>query len=122
VVLIPLFAQWGWTVQRQAACALGDKQRGRIDLLVFDHADAQPITLVESKRAIRSAYELQQAVAQAQGYARSLGLPSFLIADPQGIRVYRCDDAQAVCVRQFTSLDVHHSPEQLRRTILHICH
>ncbi|NJM07380.1 thioredoxin family protein [Candidatus Gracilibacteria bacterium] len=52
VVLIPLFAQWGWTVQRQAACALGAKQRGRIDLLVFDHADAPPITLVESKRTI----------------------------------------------------------------------
>lgn len=81
VVLIPLFAQWGWTVQRQAACALGANQRGRIDLLVFDRVDAQPITLVESKRAIRSTYELQQAVAQAQAYARSLGLPSFMV-DP----------------------------------------
>jgi hypothetical protein len=118
VMLIPLFAQWGWTVQRQAACALGDKQRGRIDLLVFDNADAPPITLVESKRAIRSAYELQQAVAQAQAYARSFELPSFLIAAPQGIWVYRCDGAQAVCVRQLNSLELHHSPEQLHQLLL----
>jgi thioredoxin 1 len=120
VVLIPLFAQWGWAVQRQTPCALGANQRGRIDLLVFDHPDAPPITLVESKRAIRSAYELQQAVAQAQAYAHSLGLPSFLIADPQGIRVYRCDGAQAVCVRRFTSLGVHHAPASLRQAILSV--
>jgi thioredoxin 1 len=111
VVLIPLFAQWGWTVQRQAACTIGANQRGRIDLLVFDPADAPPITLVESKRAIRSAYELQQAVSQAHAYARSLALPAFLIAAPQGIWVYRCDGAQAVCVRQFTSLEIYESPE-----------
>jgi hypothetical protein len=120
VVLIPLFAQWGWTVQRQAACTLGANQRGRIDLLVFDHPDAPPITLVESKRVIRGAYELQQAVTQAQAYARSLGLPSFLIAAPQGIWVYRCDGAQAVCVRQFTSLELHQSPAQMQQLLFHV--
>jgi thioredoxin 1 len=120
VVLIPLFAAWGWTVQRQAACVMGDGQRGRIDLLVFEHADAPPITLVESKRAIRSAYELQQAVTQAHAYAGSLGLSAFLIAAPQGIWMYRCDRAQAVCVRRFTSLDVHYSPEHLRQALLRV--
>lgn len=120
VVLMPLFAQWGWTVQRQAACALGANQRGRIDLLVFERTDAPPITLVESKRAIRSTYELQRAVAQAQAYAHSLGLASLLIAAPQGVWVYRCNGAHATCVRELSSLALHHAPESLRQEILRV--
>jgi thioredoxin 1 len=120
VVLLPLFTQWGWTVQRQAACVIGNNRRGRIDLLVFAQPDAPPITLVEGKRAVRSAYELQQVVNQAGAYAHSLELPSFIIAAPQGIWVYRCNGARSVCVRQFTSLEIHESPEQMQRLLLQV--
>lgn len=57
VVLIPLLARWGYTVQRQVGCVLagrGTLQRGRIDLLVYADPATPPLTLIESKRAIRS--------------------------------------------------------------------
>lgn len=122
-VLIPLAEGWGCTVQRQAPCALdgrGPAQRGRIDLLVLDSLGAGPLSLIESKRQIRTAQELQQAAAQAEGYARSLGLPSFVVAAPRGLWVYRRDGARSVCARHITSLELHEAPARPHRLLLQL--
>src|SRR4029079_4327482 len=47
VVVAPLLAAWGFTYVRQAPCP--KPARGRIDILVYDPPDAQPLTLFENK-------------------------------------------------------------------------
>lgn len=119
-VMIPLLQAWGFTVQRQVSCALAGRpaaQRGRIDLLVCD-PQARPLTLVESKRQIGGAHELGRAAAQASAYAQSLALPSFLVAAPRGLWIYRRDEAGATCVAHHTSLELHQAPEGARQRIL----
>jgi thiol-disulfide isomerase/thioredoxin len=119
--LIPLFEGWGLSVERQAACPLPGKnraQRGRVDLLVYEHPDRPPLTLVESKRQIQSEEELLQAARQAAGYARSLAPPSFIVAAPRGLWVYQNVGERSRCVRRVTSLELHQAPELLLQLLL----
>lgn len=122
-VLLPLISQWGFTAQRQVPCLIAGgrpQQRGRIDLLVAAGPHGRPITLIESKRQIRGAADLEQAAAQASAYAQSLALPSFVVAAPRGMWVYHTRAARAACVRHFTSLDLHQAPEQPRLVLLQL--
>jgi thioredoxin 1 len=121
VVLIPLLARWGYTVQRQVGCVLagrGTPQRGRIDLLVYADPATPPLTLIESKRAIRSNHDLQLAVRQAVGYAHALDLATFLIAAPQGLWCYQRDGLRVTTIQHITSLAIHAAPDQLRDLLL----
>lgn len=74
--LIPLLQRWGFTFQRQEVpCALTgrpNQQRGRIDLLVYDRSQEQPLTRIESKRQIRGDQELHQAPELPQQLLRQL--------------------------------------------------
>lgn len=119
-VMIPQLAAWGYAVERQVACAVqgkGGPQRGRIDLLVLDRPAGVPVTLVESKRQIRGEQELRQAAAQAAGYALSLELPSFVVAAPRGLWMYRREGARYLLVRHFTGLELHQAPERARQLL-----
>jgi thiol-disulfide isomerase/thioredoxin len=109
LVVIPLLTAWGFSYVRQAPCPT--PARGRIDLLVYDHAGEQPLTLFENKRRIMSASALQQAIAQAHTYARALRLPSFVIAAPAGIWVYACDGSRALAIKRLTSLELQDHPD-----------
>jgi len=56
-------------------CALTgrpNQQRGRIDLLVYDRSQEQPLTRIESKRQIRGDQELHQAPELPQQLLRQL--------------------------------------------------
>jgi hypothetical protein len=120
-VLLPLIHGWGWTAQRQVACVFPKRptvSRGRIDLLVYAQPPGPPLTLIESKRQIRSEPDLRQAVKQATAYAHSLELPSFVIAAPRGVWVYRTAGEQPSCVRHFTSLALHQAPHELQQLLL----
>jgi hypothetical protein len=119
-VLLPLLHGWGLCVERQVTCPLPGRnraQRGRVDLLVRAQPGGPPLTLVESKRQIRDAGELAQAVEQAMAYAYSLALPSFVVAAPRGLWVYRREGEQTRCVRHLTSLALHQQPEELWQVI-----
>lgn len=122
-VLIPLLRGWGLGVARQVACALPGQnraQRGRVDLLVLDEPAGPPLTLIESKRQIRADDELRRASQQAAAYARSLGLPSYVVAAPRGLWVYSREGERSRCVRQLSSLELHHEPERLRQLLLQL--
>lgn len=122
-VLIPLLERWGFSYRRQAPCASAGRptqQRGRIDLLVSAGPQAAPLTLIESKRQIGGDHELRRAAAQAAGYARSLALPSFVVAAPRGLWIYRRDGERSACVAHLTSLEVHEEPERPRRLLLQL--
>lgn len=124
-VVIPMLEGWGFAYERQVACALagpGRPQRGRIDLLVRAGPGAAggAITLVESKRHIGGDQDLQRAAAQALGYARGLALPSFVVAAPRGLWIYRRDGDRAARVAHLTSLDLHREPERPRQILLRL--
>lgn len=122
-VLLPLFQRWQLAVERQVSCPLPGRnraQRGRIDLLVHERPGQPPLTLVESKRQVRSDAELQQAAIQAGAYARSLGLPAFVVAAPPGLWVYQVQGERSRSVQHLTSLELHHSPELLRDLLLRL--
>ena len=117
-VLIPLLQQSGLHFQRQALCVLSRckiQSLGRFDLLLSDYALEQPISLIESKRQISSEYQLQQAVQQASAYAQALCLRSFVVAAPSGMWIFQRDSTKAHCVREISSLELHHNPELLYR-------
>jgi len=122
-VLIPQLQRWGFTVQRQVMCPLpggNAAQRGRIDLLVYDDPHGRPLTLIESKRQIRGAADLQQAARQATAYARSLALASFVVAAPRGLWIYRSDGEDFRCARHVSSLELHEAPERLHQLLLQL--
>jgi thioredoxin 1 len=109
LVVVPLLTAWGLAYVRQAPCPI--PARGRIDMLVYDEPGAQPFTLFENKRQIASAYALQQAVTQAHTYARTLCLPSFVVAAPAGMWIYACVGSRAMAVERLTSLDLQQHPD-----------
>lgn len=122
-VLIPLLRGWGLSVRRQVPCATGDgprQRRGRVDLLVYAHPAAQPLTLVESKRMIRGDDDLREAVAQAAAYAQSFDLPSFVVAAPRGLWIYRRAGGRAACARHLTSLELHQRPDLALKLLLQL--
>jgi hypothetical protein len=123
VVLIPLLQDWGFVFRRQAPCALAGSQapqRGRIDLLVYEHLHGAPLTLIESKRQIRGDQDLRRAAAQAAAYATALSLPSFVVAAPPGLWIYRHTRGDTRCVAHVTSLELHRAAERPRQILLQL--
>jgi thiol-disulfide isomerase/thioredoxin len=121
-VLLPLVAGWGCVARRQVACALGEGagRRGRVDLLVYERPEGEPLTLIESKRQIAGEPELQQAARQALAYAQSLGLPSFVVAAPRGLWIYRRDGARAALAGQFSAVQLAAEPGRPFESLLRL--
>ena len=89
-VIEPLLRSWGLRFQRQVLCKchFGTQDiNGFIDFLVSDQT--KPITLFENKLKIINDDQLQKAIDQAKSYALLLGLPSFVVASPEGLKLYR---------------------------------
>ncbi len=59
---------------------------GRVDFFVED--DKGPLTLFEDKFKITNNDDLNAAIEQARSYALFLGLPSFVVASPEGMWVH----------------------------------
>ena len=89
-VVEPLLRQWGFSFKRQYLCDfyIGSQViRGRVDFLVEDQLG--PITLFENKFRILGEDDLRKATAQAKSYALQLGVPSFVVASPEGLWLYQ---------------------------------
>jgi thiol-disulfide isomerase/thioredoxin len=122
-VIIPLLQRSGFHHERQVACTLPGRtrqDRGRADLLVYDHPQAHPLTLFEIKRRITSSQELLDAVTQAHAYARAFWLRSFVVAAPAGIWIYARTAAQPTCVRQMSSLQVQQQEAIIPKLLLQL--
>jgi thiol-disulfide isomerase/thioredoxin len=119
-VIVPLLDAWGWAYQRQVACRIdagGSTRHGRVDILAYADGMAEPRTLFEAKRQIASNAALQQAMAQARGYALALGLASFVVAAPAGLWIYRLHSRKVALMQAFSSLDVATSPAVVKHTL-----
>ena len=119
-VLLPLIDALGFAAERQHRILNwpGNTRNGRIDLLVHDQHGL--ITLIESKRALRSLGDLRAAAKQAQGYARAMHLPSFVVAAPLGLWVYALHGAQAVEAAVFSWIELGERPELLGEVVLRL--
>jgi thioredoxin 1 len=119
-LLLPMLARWGWVCQRQYQLTRSGSRtrRGVIDLLVSVHATQPPLTLFENKRRIADNRDLQRAMKQALGYAITLGLPSFVIADAAMLWVYYVYQGGALLVQQFTWLELEQSDSVVQSLLL----
>ena len=96
-LVIPVLTELGWkvgeTVVRQVEMDIkvgsGRPQRVRADFVGFrDAVTSEALFIIETKRAIRSAQQLQAAVEQAESYAGKLRCPRFGVAAPEGFWLY----------------------------------
>jgi hypothetical protein len=118
-VIRPLLKGWGFKAQGQYTCPawIGSQElQLRVDYLVSD--DQEPLTLFEDKLRIFDDEDLKSAMGQAKSYALLLGLPSFVIASPEGMWLYSLDGNQEKLVEPISQLKVRSQQEQEFRELL----
>ena len=87
-----------------------------MDFLVRDGRGT--FTLFENKVRILNDKDLKEAADQGKSYALMLGLPSFVVASPEGIWIYSLDRNRETLEMQ-TSLDeLEVRDEEVRNTLL----
>jgi len=116
--IAPLLDKLGLKHSYQHDCrfALGSQVvHGRVDFFVSD--ERGPLTLFEDKIRIRDDKELKAARDQGASYALQLGLPSFVIAAPEGLWVYRLNKNIPELVRLFVPGELDGQLDILHRTL-----
>ena len=121
-VIVPLLQRWGFRREAQHRIEFhtsGDDLIGRVDFRVNDHVG--PLTLFEDKQQIVNDADLTQAVEQARTYALLLGLPSFVVASPEGMWLYRLYRDQETLVRQIPATMAQEQQEEaFKNTLLQL--
>ena len=121
--VVPLLKQWSLRYRRQYPCAFqfGTQLHvGRVDFYVTDNKGA--LTLFENKLRILNDRDLQRAADQAKSYALILGLPSFVVASPEGLWVYRLRKNLATLAQhvEWEELQTKQQEDRLRDTLLRL--
>ena len=117
----PLLRKWGFHFQRQHHCAfrIGSQDHHcRVDFLVRD--ERGPLTLFEDKLRILGKRDLEPAHLQGRSYALQLGLPSFVVAAPEGLWLYSTDRGVDSPVLRVSSDELGAQEEQLRTAIVRL--
>jgi hypothetical protein len=117
-VIIPMLKRWGFKYTAQHTCPfrIGSQDyRGEVDFLVSD--EVGPLTLFEDKLRIVNDKDLNLAVAQAKSYALLLGLPSCVVASPEGMWPYSLDRNKEKLERIPTA-EVRDQEKELRNLLL----
>lgn len=118
-VIEPLLKRWSFKYQRQYAChfRIGSQDhRGRVDFYVSDKDG--PITLFENKFRIFNNSDLKLAVDQAKSYALLLGLPSFVVAAPEGLWLYSLSRNEETLVQKLVLGEMNQKQEEEFRQLL----
>lgn len=118
-VVIPLLKRWRFRFERQHLCRfrIGSQNHPcRVDFLVKD--ERGPLTLFEDKFRIRNENQLTPAVEQAKSYALMLGLPSFVVAAPEGIWLYSLERNVEELRFEVPGDGLAEQEEELRRMIV----
>ena len=117
-VLLPMLARWGWDARRQQRCALGGASVGVVDILVPAGDGERALTLFENKRLVASDDDLRRAAVQARRYARALGAPSFVVADPLHAWVYTARGPVPALAHCFDAYALEEDDRQFREVLL----
>jgi|SRR5215211_157964 len=120
-VIVPLLKSLRFEYERQRRCPfqLGSQRYfGRIDFFVKD--EQGPITLFENKHRILDDEDLQKAVEQGKSYALMLGLPSFVVASPEGLWIYSLSRNRTRLEKHISTDDLKTEDGQIRSTLLNL--
>lgn len=121
-VIGPLLKRWSFKFKPQYSCRFrvgSQDHRGRVDFYVSDKDG--PLTLFENKFRILNDNDLQPAVDQAKSYALLLGLPSFVVASPEGMWLYALAKNEETLVQQVSMDNLSQKQEEaFRETLLKI--
>ena len=118
-VIVPLLKRWGFRGEAQHRITFrtsGERRPSYADFQVSDHVG--PLTLFEDKQRIVNDADLTLAVEQARTYALLLGLPSFVVASPEGMWLYRLDRNQETLVRQIPATMTQEQQEEAFKNAL----
>jgi hypothetical protein len=118
-MIVPLLKHWELKYQAQHPCLFrvgSQYHSGKVDFLVSDAAG--PLTLFEDKLRIINDRELKPAVDQAKSYALLLGLPSFVVASPEGMWLYSLAKNQERLVKQVPVSEFRDRQEEEFRELL----
>jgi thioredoxin 1 len=118
-LILPMLARWGWPAERQHQLTRrsGRARRGAVDILVAEREGGPPLMLFENKRLIRERSDLAAAADQALGYANSLGLATFAVADAASVWVYQVRERRALPAQEFTWLALERDDTALRELL-----
>jgi hypothetical protein len=120
-VIEPLLRQWGFRFEKEyrSRFFVGSQAiYGRIDFLVSDGRG--PITLFENKRKILDEKALNLAMEQGKSYALMLGLPSFVVASPEGLWIYSLSRNRTKLEKHISTDDLKTEDGQIRSTLLNL--
>ena len=118
--LEPLLRKWGWSSQAQYPYKVHVGSGGETTLYVDQYVrDEQGrITLVESKRELRTPAQHNKALEQALSYARQLRFESVVLAAPQGLWLYQRDMYDHWLVHHETLEELLRPESTMRKKIL----
>lgn len=118
-IIVPLLRRWDFQYRRQHLCRLRlgtQVHHGRVDFLVSDTHG--PLTLFENKLRILNHQDRDLAAEQAKSYALTLGLPSFVVASPEGLWIYALQGNRAALQRHLAPDALKDQDEQVRDLLL----
>jgi hypothetical protein len=120
-VVEPLLKRWGFRYKAQASCRFpmgSGNYRGRVDFLVSD--EQGPLTLFEDKLRVVNDSEQDAAAGQARSYALILGLPSFVVAAPEGLWAYSLDQNRETLELHLSAGELEQGDERMRALLLRL--
>lgn len=118
-VVEPLLHGWAFAFEARyrCQCPLGRQNYpGHVDYLVRDAVG--PITLFETQTHLLTEADQQAAAERVRPYALLLGLPTFVLAAPEGLWLYAVQRGEAALERRFTLDEVIAGPHVLRNLLL----
>jgi hypothetical protein len=118
-VIEPMLKRWGFKYKPQYACRFrigSQNHRGRVDFYVSDKDGS--LTLFEDKFRIFNDEDLKLAVNQAKSYALLLGMPSFVVASPEGLWLYSLSKNEETLVKKLVFDEIDQKQEEEFRHLL----
>ena len=116
-----LLKEWHFKYQYQHPikfCVGTQSHHCRVDFLVSD--EKGPLTIFENKLRIINERDLKPAVDQARSYALLLSLPSFVVASPEKILIYKLKGGKEDRVYECQTDRVEKQNEEMRKILLKI--
>lgn len=118
-IIEPLLKRWGLGYQRQHKRRFRFGSQNHLGIVDFYVSDGRgPITLFENKFRILDEKQLNEAAEQGRSYALMLGVPSFVVASPEGIWVYSLDRHREKLEMHVPLEDLGSKGEEIRNGLL----
>lgn len=121
-IIEPLLRRMNFTFKYQFPCNIragSQKHPCRVDYCVS--YNNEPVTLFEDKlRIINEEKELKEATEQGKSYALQLGFPSFVVASPEFLWIYKLNKNKEELVEKIPTEDWEKEHEKIKKVLLEL--